>query len=64
MTTGSTDPSRIIVERLVERSGIPATPDEVEALAAAAPAVDAAVRRLYAVPIDHETAPAVVVEVD
>lgn len=50
---------RVVVESLVARSGLPASTDEIEALVAAAPAVDAAVRRLYAVPLDHETEPAV-----
>lgn len=52
------DDRRALVLSLVARSGLPASASEVEALVAAAGPVEEAVRRLYAVPMDHETEPA------
>ncbi len=49
---------RGFVESLVTRSGIPASDEEIDALADAMTAIDAAIQRLYAIPMDHETEPA------
>ena len=59
MTTTPDAHTRILVDCLVERSGLPASTEEVDGLVAAAPSVVAAVRRLYSAPMDHETEPAV-----
>jgi hypothetical protein len=53
------DDRRRLVALLVLRSGLPALPHEVDALMAGAARIDEAVRRLYAVEMDHETGPAV-----
>jgi len=50
---------RTLITLLVRRSGLAALPDEIDALVASAPQVEEAVRRLYAVDMDHETEPAV-----
>lgn len=55
----TTTDDRVLVEHLVARSGLPVSPQELDALVAAAGPVQEAVRRLYAVPMDHETEPAV-----
>jgi hypothetical protein len=52
------DDRRALVLGLVARSGLPASASEVEALVAAAAPVEEAVQRLYDVPMDHETEPA------
>jgi hypothetical protein len=49
---------RTLVESLVTRSGLPLSAAELETLVASAGAVEEAVQRLYAVPMDHETEPA------
>ena len=53
------DDRRRLITLLVRRSGLPALPGEVDALVAVAARVEEAVRRLYAVEMDHETEPAV-----
>jgi len=58
MSTGHDRRGRVFVESLVTRSGIPASHAEVDALADAMTSIDAAIQRLYAVPVDHETEPA------
>lgn len=50
---------RALVAGLVARSGIPASPAEVETLIAAAGPVQEAVQRLYDLTMEHETEPAV-----
>lgn len=55
----TTPKDRVLVEHLVARSGLPVSPEELDALVASAGRVQVAVRRLYAVPLDHETEPAV-----
>jgi hypothetical protein len=49
---------RTLVESLVVRSGLPLSAAELETLVASARGVEEAVARLYAVPMDHETEPA------
>lgn len=56
----TTHDDRTLVDHLVARSGLPVSPEELDALVASAGAVQEAVRRLYAVPMDHETEPALV----
>lgn len=51
---------RALVMGLVGRSDLPASASEIDALVAAAGPVEEAVRRLYAVPMDHETEPALI----
>jgi hypothetical protein len=53
------DDRRILITLLVRRSGLPAGPDEIEALVASAAAVEKSVRRLYSIDMNHETEPAV-----
>ena len=56
--TLSDDERRALVVSLVKRSGLPASATEIDALVAAAGPVEEAVQGLYAVPMDHETEPA------
>ncbi len=51
---------RTLVALLVRRSGLPVLPDELDALVVTAANVETAMQRLYAVEMDHETEPAVV----
>jgi hypothetical protein len=60
MTDVADESRRTLVEGLVARSGLPVSPAELEALVASAGAVQEAVQRLYDVPMDHETEPALV----
>jgi hypothetical protein len=54
------DERRTLITLLVRRSGLPAEPDEIDALVAGAAGVEESVQRLYAIETDHETEPAVV----
>lgn len=54
------DETHQLVALLVARAGFPASDDEVAALADGAAAVQAAVARLYAVPLAVDTEPGVV----
>ena len=58
-TPDDTADRRALIALLVARSGLPVQEDEIDALVGAAPAVEESVRRLYALPMDHETEPAV-----
>lgn len=51
---------RTLVTLLVRRSGLPVLAEEIDALIVTAASVESAVRRLYALEMDHETEPAVV----
>lgn len=57
--TATDDARRTLITLLVRRSGLPVLPDELDALMVTAAHVESAVRRLYAVEMDHETEPAV-----
>lgn len=60
MTSVTSSDDRRLAELLVARSGLPASEEEVAALADGAAAVREAVARLYAVPVDREAEPGVV----
>ena len=60
MTGLDDDARRALITLLVRRSRLPVLPDELDALVATAANVETAMQRLYAVEMDHETEPAVV----